>query len=741
MEDFESDERFTCPCCEEERAILLNNQFWGEVAYCGSCGFEWKELIELNNDTNKLEYIGDFTDIFEIMSDDYKRYEEIIKYSNLMYSGQDKKEVYQKQKKYFSKKLENVMKHKHEDQKKFLKDFIKTPKIDKLKTLFIHLIDIGKPGFIFPSDSFENVQVIGYKEWNINALSILGIKIEDLKSVLEEDFNIKLVLFKGFNSYTEEEQKELEKLNSPENIEDKTTRKNYLYFSEANLLEIRDISADIKLKLAEDKVIEKEHSNKEKNFKKVELKVELKVEFLENNTTYSKTIKELIEISKEAKDIGSYLTTNPYIYPIDFYYHNIDNFTHLNSIIDFQNGIVFVNVNIHKLLNILSDTNIEKFLQSNDMLLVFHNNYSIEDIKFNDISQTKNNSFKIMYNQYNSQKINYFFGLLNAKNIGYSVYCFTEKEIKLDGFMQKSLELLEDLLNNTPKETLQKEMAELMAQDNEVENTAENDIDFNEFLSTNTTYGITIDELHDIIEDCTPIGGFNTSKPFIIPMEEYLKNIDFNVSIPSLLDFSNNIAFMNISHKYLIETLCEELLNISSSTYSFDDIENQFHKRINAIQIFVNSRNRDNTFPLMLTCSFEQNSTEQEILTNALKSNNIDFDYMYIGNNKNSFIPLSNITEDITGNAYFVKENDEEIPEGQILIIPTATEEYFLSTLGNHGKKGCIITEKGSKTSHIVLLSKEFNFNIILVENASKLFKEGDYLHINAEDRIISIFE
>lgn len=267
--------------------------------------------------------------------------------------------------------------------------------------------------------------------------------------------------------------------------------------------------------------------------------------------------------------------------------------------------------------------------------------------------------------------------------------------------------------------------------------------EFDDFLSLKTTYGCSVEELYEIISDCTPISSLITTKPFIIPIEEYFdKYIECYISFPSLIDYDNKIVFIHISHKYLIEEILENCFEDElENNWSYDEREELFHKKINATQIYVNTRNRDNTEALMLSNSNRNNSLKETFL-NLLKENKINYNIINIKNNSDEelvdfFTVLNKVNDCVSGEVYFPKENEEEIPEGKILIIPTATEEYFLPSLSNMNGKGCIITEKGSKTSHIIVMSKEFDFNVILVSDAMKKFKEGDRISIDFEDLVI----
>lgn len=311
-----------------------------------------------------------------------------------------------------------------------------------------------------------------------------------------------------------------------------------------------------------------------------------------------------------------------------------------------------------------------------------------------------------------------------------------KEEIKSTGFNLNEIEKIQNLLKETEIKT---DICDVVSNDKLLENK-----EFDDFLNKKTTYGCTVEKLFDLIEDCNPISSLVTSKPFIIELNKYLDGyMDYFITLPALIDYDNKIVFLHISHKSLIETLVEEFYEEEKEIYfGFDEIEALFHKKINCSQIYVNSRNRDEKQDLMITNSFKTNILKDKYF-NVLKKNNIKYSQINVKTDidedivEDYFVVLNKVNDLVEGEVYFPKENEENIPEGKILIIPTATEEYFLSSLSNTNGKGCIITEKGSKTSHIILMSKEFNFNVILINDAISKFKDGDNLKIDLNDLII----
>jgi len=268
----------------------------------------------------------------------------------------------------------------------------------------------------------------------------------------------------------------------------------------------------------------------------------------------------------------------------------------------------------------------------------------------------------------------------------------------------------------------------------------------NEFFNKITTYNnFSIAELHNEIKEDCPIA-FGSPKPFIIPLNDFYKDFQTFINIPSLIDFDNQIAFMSISHKDLIQTLNKitfqmyldnngkdekSISKLEYEEYSHfentQDLEDFFHAHTNTMQIFTSIINEES--PKMLT--FHSLNSDNQNFLNMMKENNIKFDTITKSEDNNIF--TLNGHGIITGEAYFPKPDEENIPAGKILIIPTASEEYFLPSISNMDYKGCIITEKGSRTSHLIINSKEFKFNICLLKNASKILKDGDVITLDLD--------
>lgn len=303
-----------------------------------------------------------------------------------------------------------------------------------------------------------------------------------------------------------------------------------------------------------------------------------------------------------------------------------------------------------------------------------------------------------------------------------------EKEI-YDGFVEGTVKSIDTTESNLDELT-EKRLKELNSENNqvqaEVKSSMMEDLKNNPFYSMHTSYADkTILELHEIIKNDSPIAG-NALKPFIIPLEDFYKNLESNMDIPSLIDFDNKIVFMSISHKAVIQTLNE--LNGHTEWQEYDDLEKEFHKENNVVEIFTSMVNKDN--PKVLTYRIKNDNVID--LIERLDRENINHSTLDSFSEK-IFITL-NGNGIVSGEVYYPSEEEENIPAGKLLVVPTASEEYFLPALSAMEGQGCIITEKGSKTSHLVANSKEFNFNIILVEEATKLFKDGDKIKINLDD-------
>jgi len=205
--------------------------------------------------------------------------------------------------------------------------------------------------------------------------------------------------------------------------------------------------------------------------------------------------------------------------------------------------------------------------------------------------------------------------------------------------------------------------------------------------------------------------------------KEYLKQLKKDFNLKENLtekEFENwkQKEFNNINpisyHEY------EELLKEKNK-----DEEMFFHKHTNTVQIFTSMINDE--APKILTYRIKNKEIKE--LEEKLKKENINFETNDSIKDK-TFITL-NGDGIIKGEIYFPKKDEENIEKGKILVIPTASEEYFIPAISQMNKAGCIITEKGSKTAHLVINSKEFNMNLILIENAMELFKEGEEITID----------
>jgi hypothetical protein len=205
-------------------------------------------------------------------------------------------------------------------------------------------------------------------------------------------------------------------------------------------------------------------------------------------------------------------------------------------------------------------------------------------------------------------------------------------------------------------------------------------------------------------------------KPSAVTLDYYKTNIKQFRDYPSMIDLDNEMVYLNISHKSFMEQLIEET--------DFSELERKFHAKFNMVQYAVSkiSKNR------LLTDSKENLSKVLDIFpeTQSIILDDLILDFMVL-----------NGSGSVEGKIYIPKEEEEINKPGKILVIPTSSEEYFLPALSTIDGVGCIITERGSKTSHLVSNSKEFNFNIILVENALKIFKAGEKVCINLDNRTI----
>lgn len=281
-------------------------------------------------------------------------------------------------------------------------------------------------------------------------------------------------------------------------------------------------------------------------------------------------------------------------------------------------------------------------------------------------------------------------------------------------------------------EKVKKEKSEQNSQKNN-ENREDNIKKDMKYLNNKTTYNeLTIEKLIKEIEECKPIFPLITSKPFIVTLKEFYIS-KYNLIFPSLIDLENEIVFLNISHENVMRKLLKlKLQDDNVDSYSKDKLDYEFHSHINSIQIFSPISGSAKILTLI-----NKETKEVEKLSNYLKENNEKFSINELRNKE--FFKVLNGKGKVEGEIYFPKPNEENIPEGKILVIPTASEEYFIPAMGNIEYNGCIITEVGSRTAHLVVNSKEFKFNLIIIKDAKNKFKENDYVSIDLDNEELKI--
>lgn len=68
--------------------------------------------------------------------------------------------------------------------------------------------------------------------------------------------------------------------------------------------------------------------------------------------------------------------------------------------------------------------------------------------------------------------------------------------------------------------------------------------------------------------------------------------------------------------------------------------------------------------------------------------------------------------------------------QGDVLVAQTTAPELILACR----KAGAIVTDIGGMMSHAAIISREFGIPCIVgTKNATKVFKDGDLLEVNAE--------
>jgi phosphohistidine swiveling domain-containing protein len=65
----------------------------------------------------------------------------------------------------------------------------------------------------------------------------------------------------------------------------------------------------------------------------------------------------------------------------------------------------------------------------------------------------------------------------------------------------------------------------------------------------------------------------------------------------------------------------------------------------------------------------------------------------------------------------------ESVPEGSIIVIPSASPDYEIAMLSAcKNGKGAVITEVGGKLCHLATVGREFNVKILRLDNATKIY-------------------
>lgn len=75
-------------------------------------------------------------------------------------------------------------------------------------------------------------------------------------------------------------------------------------------------------------------------------------------------------------------------------------------------------------------------------------------------------------------------------------------------------------------------------------------------------------------------------------------------------------------------------------------------------------------------------------------------------------------------------QEDQEVPEGSIIVIPHAGPEYAIPAM-SAGKTGAIITQTGGRLAHLSVLGREMDLRMVRIEDALKLYPEGTDLDVD----------
>ena len=111
---------------------------------------------------------------------------------------------------------------------------------------------------------------------------------------------------------------------------------------------------------------------------------------------------------------------------------------------------------------------------------------------------------------------------------------------------------------------------------------------------------------------------------------------------------------------------------------------------------------------------------------------------------RHQFVTLSKNDQRIFSGDIVHPEPNERVPSGSIAIVPHAGPEYQLAMETANGidpetgRRGCIICDTGGKLAHLAVVGREFKCTVLMLPNATKMYRERDCIWIDMSNGTIT---
>ena len=111
---------------------------------------------------------------------------------------------------------------------------------------------------------------------------------------------------------------------------------------------------------------------------------------------------------------------------------------------------------------------------------------------------------------------------------------------------------------------------------------------------------------------------------------------------------------------------------------------------------------------------------------------------------QHQFVTLCKGDQRIFSGSIVHPEPNERVPSGCIAIVPHAGPEYQLAIETANGidpetgRRGCIICDTGGKLAHLAVVGREFKCTVLVLPNATKMYRERDRVWIDMSDGTIT---